>query len=72
MQAYKIAKEHEATQKGVLPQATDWFIPHFTDFIRQLSDLWYHQNHLRDEIALVLDSQHQGHYDFKICQKTKS
>lgn len=47
MQAYKIAKEREATQKGVLPQAIDWFIPHFTDFIRQLSDIWYHQNHLK-------------------------
>lgn len=47
MQAYKIAKEHKATQKGVLPQATDWFIPHFTDFIRQPGDVWFQHSHLK-------------------------
>jgi len=46
MQAYKIAKEHKATQKGVLPQA-DRLMPHFNDFIRQPGDIWFQQSHLK-------------------------
>lgn len=49
MQAYKIAKEHKATQKGVLPQATDRLMPHFTDFIRQPDDIWFQQSHLKGQ-----------------------
>lgn len=60
MQAFKIAKEHKATQKGALPQATGWLVPHFTDFVSQLSDIWFQQSHLKGQNCTVLGQSASG------------